>query len=283
MKCEFNKSSIKFLGHIIDKDGIRADPDKTSAISRSVSDLRRFMGLVNQLGKFSARIADIEGADEQSASVDLGSRSREVIQELTKPTTLAQGWTQRCLQMPHPLDSVLCCCNDNLMIRVGGQLHMPQDTEKRYAQIEKEALATTWACEKFSMYILGRSFLMETDHKPLVPLLNTKHLDNLPPRVLRFRLRLAKYDFVASYIPGKLPTPSHAPQPGKNAKRNSKRKWTPSLTMLLFHQFQQLQSSCKYTGKLRLRMLSVPRSGSFTRLSGLNEIRWRVFSNRIGK
>ena len=45
---------------------------------------------------------------------------------------------------------------------------------------------------------------METDHKPLVPLLNTKHLDNLPPRVLRFRLRLAKYDFVASHIPGKL-------------------------------------------------------------------------------
>ena len=40
----------QFLGHIIDKDGIRADPDKTSAISsmdppRSVSDLRRFMGL----------------------------------------------------------------------------------------------------------------------------------------------------------------------------------------------------------------------------------------------
>ena len=47
------------------------------------------------------------------------------------------------------------------------------ETQKNNAQIEKEALATTWACEKFSPYILGRSFAIETDHKPLVPLLNT--------------------------------------------------------------------------------------------------------------
>ena len=60
------------------------------------------------------------------------------------------------------------------------------DTERRYAQVEKEALAVTWACEKFSTYILGKKFMIEMDHKPLIPLLGTKHLDNLPPRVLRF-------------------------------------------------------------------------------------------------
>ena len=59
--------------------------------------------------------------------------------------------------------------------------HSLSDTEKRYAQIEKEALAVTWACSKFSNYILGRPFLIETDHKPLVPILSTKHLDDLPP------------------------------------------------------------------------------------------------------
>ena len=47
------------------------------------------------------------------------------------------------------------------------------DAETRYAVIEKEALAATWACEKFSDYILGMSFTLETDHKPLVPLLST--------------------------------------------------------------------------------------------------------------
>ena len=33
----------------------------------------------------------------------------------------------------------------------------------------------------FSMYLLGKSFSVETDHKPLVPLLRSKHLDAMPP------------------------------------------------------------------------------------------------------
>ena len=78
------------------------------------------------------------------------------------------------------------------------------ETERRYAQIEKEALAVTWACEKFSNYILGREFQIESDHKPLIPLLTSKALDNLPPRVLRFRLRLARYSYTAQHVPGKL-------------------------------------------------------------------------------
>ena len=32
-KCEFHKPTIKFLGHVVSKDGICADPEKTSAIS----------------------------------------------------------------------------------------------------------------------------------------------------------------------------------------------------------------------------------------------------------
>lgn len=48
------------------------------------------------------------------------------------------------------------------------------DTMKRYAQIEQEAFASTWACEKLANLILGRKFEVESDHKPLIPLLNTK-------------------------------------------------------------------------------------------------------------
>ena len=69
-------------------------------------------------------------------------------------------------------------------------------TEKRYAQIEKEALALTWACERFSDYLIYLQFHLQTDHKPLVPLLSNKNLDKLPIRVQRFRRRLMRYSFI---------------------------------------------------------------------------------------
>ena len=67
------------------------------------------------------------------------------------------------------------------------------DTEMRYAQIEKEALAITWACK----------FKLKTDHKPLVPLLSTKDLAELPARIQRFKMRLMRFDFSISYVAGK--------------------------------------------------------------------------------
>ena len=77
-KCEFNKESIKFLGHIINKEGIRADPDETSTIldmkaPQSVSDLCQFMELVNQLGKFSPALA--ERLVENQQVLDMGTCS----------------------------------------------------------------------------------------------------------------------------------------------------------------------------------------------------------------
>jgi len=71
--------------------------------------------------------------------------------------------------------------------------------EHNYAQIEKEALATVWA---FPIY-RRKKFLIETDHKSLIPLLRHKLLDNLPPRVLCFRLRLMRFDYSIEHTPGK--------------------------------------------------------------------------------
>ena len=75
--------------------------------------------------------------------------------------------------------------------------------QKDICSDRKEAMAMTWACEKFSDYVLECDFLIEIDHKPLVPLLNTKQLDGLPPRVLRFRLRLARYKYKVEHVPGR--------------------------------------------------------------------------------
>ena len=76
-------------------------------------------------------------------------------------------------------------------------------TEQRYAQIEKESLALTWACERFRDYLIGLHFRVETDHKPLVPLFNSKILDELPLRIQRFRMRMMRFDLSISHVPGK--------------------------------------------------------------------------------
>jgi hypothetical protein len=46
-------------------------------------------------------------------------------------------------------------------------------------------------------------FKVETDHKPLVPLLSYKLIDELPIRVQRFRMRLMRFSFDIRYVPGK--------------------------------------------------------------------------------
>ena len=64
---------------------------------------------------------------------------------------------------------------------------------------------------------------IETDHKPLVPLFSTKRLDQMPPRILRFRLRLNRFNFRIHHTPGKdlhlADTLSRAPTstPGANS------------------------------------------------------------------
>ena len=63
------------------------------------------------------------------------------------------------------------------------------DVETQYANIERELLAIVFACQRFSTYLLGRSFVAESDHKPL-EMIAMKSLANAPPRLQRMLLEL---------------------------------------------------------------------------------------------
>ena len=76
-------------------------------------------------------------------------------------------------------------------------------TEQRYAQVEKDSLALTWACEHFSDYLIGLTFHIITDHKPLVPLFSTKSLDDLPICIQRFRMQMMRFNYTISHVLGK--------------------------------------------------------------------------------
>lgn len=83
------------------------------------------------------------------------------------------------------LGAVLLQKSDTVWSPVAYASRSMSPTEQRYAHVEKEALAAMWACEKFSCFIVGRPFELETDDKPLVSLLGRKALDDLLPRIQR--------------------------------------------------------------------------------------------------
>ncbi|KAJ8032427.1 hypothetical protein HOLleu_25946 [Holothuria leucospilota] len=74
--------------------------------------------------------------------------------------------------------------------------------DRNYAQIQKEVLATTFACERFHQYIFGRTVLVDTHHKPLIPLF-VKPLNDSLMHTQRLMLELQKYDLKVLYVPGK--------------------------------------------------------------------------------
>lgn len=74
--------------------------------------------------------------------------------------------------------------------------------EQRYSQFEREALAVSWACQKFHLYLYGIKFEICTDHKPLVIVLSPK---SKPPlaRTQRWLLYLQQYQYELTHIRGK--------------------------------------------------------------------------------
>ena len=76
------------------------------------------------------------------------------------------------------------------------------NTEKNYAQIDKELLSIVHGCTRFHQYVYGREVTVQTDHKPLENMF-TKPLLSAPKRLQRMLLHLQKYNLKIAYKPGK--------------------------------------------------------------------------------
>ena len=71
------------------------------------------------------------------------------------------------------------------------------DAQRRYSQIQKEALAIVFALKKLHQYLYGRKFILVTDNKPLLALFGpTKPTPALAAnRLARWALTLSQYDY----------------------------------------------------------------------------------------
>ena len=124
---------------------------------------------MNQLGKFTPKIAELskplrELLSKQSTWLwgpSQASAFQKLKAALTSPTVLA--WYDPSADTKLSADASAYGLGAVLLQKVNGEEWKPvayasrsmTETEMRYAQIEKEALATTWACECFSDHIIG--------------------------------------------------------------------------------------------------------------------------------
>ena len=196
-KCQFSQKHVLFLGQLIDGTGIKPDPAKVLAIQKmptpkNISELRRFLGMVNHLSKFTPCLADKTKPLRDLLVKDRhwvwGEMQQKAFERLRQMLT-----SSPVLALFNPRSPTVVSA-DASSYGLGAVLlqQQPQGglqpvayisrslttTEQRYAQIEKKSLALTWACEHFADYLVGLTFHINTDHKPLVPLFSTKSLDD---------------------------------------------------------------------------------------------------------
>ncbi|KAL0150574.1 hypothetical protein M9458_054167 [Cirrhinus mrigala] len=164
-KCPLRQQQLHFLGHLIDKSGVRPDPKKETAFQR----IKDILSTSPVLTFYNVSLPTAVSAD-------------------------ASGYGGGVLLQLHDGDwKPVAYCSLSL-----------SKAETRYAQIEKECLASIWVCEKFEKYLIGlENFKLVTDHKPLVPLMNKEDLDNVPLRCERLLMKLMRFKLTAEYAPGK--------------------------------------------------------------------------------
>lgn len=222
-KFFFAKETIEYCGYQLSDKGILPSKEKLSAIKHfktpeNISELRSFLGMVNQLGQFSPKMSGLaeplrqllKKNNEFIWSDDHSKAFIEIKDELTKPPTLAfydpnlpiviqtdaarlKGLGFVCLQK-HQEGWKLVDCGSRFLT----------DTETRYATIELEMLAIVYAVKKCRRFLLGRQeFEVITDHKPLIPIVNSKGLNEIEnPRLQRLRESITQYNLILRWRKG---------------------------------------------------------------------------------
>ena len=215
-KCEWRKSEVTLMGHVISADGLKADPDKIEAVTKlqepkDVHEVQRLVGFVNYLAKFMPRLSDVLEPIRLLTRQDIewhwdrpqASAFAEIKRLVTTTPVLAYYEPQKELV-------VQCDASEKglgaTLLQGGRPLTFASraltDTETRYAQIEKELLAIVFAMERFDQYTRGRLTVVHSDHKPLETIVK-KPLASAPRRLQGMLMRLQRYEIEVRYRPGR--------------------------------------------------------------------------------
>lgn len=219
-KCQLRVTELDFLGHTVSQNGIMPSKSKILAIQsfrepQSEAEVRSFLGLANYLNKFVPMLATLdeplrrllhketkfEWTSEHAQSFKTIKDAMGKIENLgfyrvedrTSVITDAS---------PYGLGAILIQFDEAGKHRVISFASKAlTDTERRYCQTEKEALAIVWGVERFQYYLLGRSFDIFTDCKALSFLFSKR--SKPCSRIERWVLRLQAFEYRIVFMSGK--------------------------------------------------------------------------------
>jgi hypothetical protein len=217
-KCVFKSKEINFLGFCISAEGVRPDTklvEKIKGVKRPMTkrDLESFLGIVNfygrHLSRFSDRVAPLnelrgrnvpfEWKEEQQKAFD---KLKEALScyplvrlfDPAKTTVLTTDASEKAI-------SAVLSQDGHPVIYLSRSLN---DAEKKYANIEREALAIVWATNRARQFLLGKKFILQSDHQPLEIIFHpSKELPKVTSaRLLRWAIQLSAFDYEIQYVKG---------------------------------------------------------------------------------
>lgn len=216
-KCSFSKGEVNYLGYKFSSKGIEMQSDRITAIKEmptplNKKDVQRFLGMVNYCGKFienlSEKTKNLRNLVKKQNIFSWEKVHEEEFNELKEILS-----KEPCLKYYDPEETTTISVDASqaglgaVLLQKGRPCAFASktmtETQTRYAQIEKELLAICFGVDKFYQYVYGKTFHVETDHKPLIAIFK-KPLNECPARLQRMLLQLQKYNFIITYKPGKM-------------------------------------------------------------------------------
>lgn len=215
-KISLRKSEVKFMGHVLTKDGLKADPDKVKAVKEMPKptckkEVLHLLGFVNYLSKFLPKLSEVaqplRELTMKNASFTWSTQHDKAFSEVKQlvvkhPVLRYYDINEEVTVQTDASDRGLGATLLQNGQPVAFASRSLSEIETRYAQIEKECLAVVFGCERFSQYISRREKVtVETDHKPLQSIFK-KSILAAPCRLQRMLLRLQRFNLEVIYKPG---------------------------------------------------------------------------------
>ncbi|MCH81353.1 retrotransposon protein, partial [Trifolium medium] len=213
-KCSFAQKSVEYLGHVITGEGVAVDHNKVISVvqwpqPKNVKGVRGFLGLtgyyrkfIRDYGKIAKPLTELTKKD----SFKWNEQAQLAFETLKKKLTTAP-----VLALPDFSKSFLIECDasgtglgailmqDKKPIAYFSKaLGMRNLTKSTY---EKELMAVVLAIQHWRPYLLGRKFVVSTDHKSLKQLMQQKIVT---AEQQNWAAKLMGYDFDIIYKQGKL-------------------------------------------------------------------------------